>query len=205
MALAELGARRVFANLAYIRATPWKTNEDGKLTLTGASTYDLTEVVADTTSVEQAENDTNVLEHEFSSNPLFENITLGDKTFACESIDLQNPVLGALFGWTVGSSSEGKAGDVYAPSTYKHLYALVEMAFVNSEDVIILPKVLLNSRAVIASMKTDASRANITGTCYNAFVDGVETDMAILSKAKDVEGTNVETLLARVTDEKPSV
>ena len=47
-----------------------------------------------------------------------------------------------------------------------------------------LPKVLLNSRAVIASMKTDASRANINGTCYTAFVDDVETDMAILKEAK---------------------
>lgn len=174
MAKATLAERTVFANLAYIRITPWTSESSGP----GEVTYDVTEVVGDTTTVEQAENDTNVLEHEFSSQPLYENIQLGDKTFACESIDLQNEVLKGLFGWTV--TEDG----AYAPVAYKPLYATVEMGFNSTEDVIVLPKVLLNSRAVIASMKTDASRANINGTCYTAFVDDVETDMAILKEAK---------------------
>jgi hypothetical protein len=29
-------------------------------------------------------------------------------------------------------------------------------------------------------MKTDASRGNITGTCYTAYVNGKETDMAVI-------------------------
>lgn len=174
MAKAALSERTVFANLAYIRITPWTSETSGP----GEVTYDVTEVVGDTTTVEQAENDTNVLEHEFSSQPLYENIQLGDKTFACESIDLQNEVLKGLFGWTV--TEDG----AYAPVAYKPLYATIEMGFNSTEDVIVLPKVLLNSRAVIASMKTDASRANINGTCYTAFVDDVETDMAILKEAK---------------------
>jgi hypothetical protein len=174
MAKATLAERTVFANLAYIRITPWTSETSGP----GEVTYDVTEVVGDTTTVEQAENDTNVLEHEFSSQPLYENIQLGDKTFACESIDLQNEVLKGLFGWTV--TEDG----AYAPVAYKPLYATIEMGFNSTEDVIVLPKVLLNSRAVIASMKTDASRANINGTCYTAFVDDVETDMAILKEAK---------------------
>lgn len=174
MAKAALSERTVFANLAYIRITPWESENAGP----GATTYDVTEVVGDTTTVEQAENDSNVLEHEFSSQPLYENIQLGDKTFACESIDLQNEVLKGLFGWTV--TEDG----AYAPVAYKALYATIELGFNSTEDVIVLPKVLLNSRAVIASMKTDASRANINGTCYSAFVDDVETDMAILKSAK---------------------
>lgn len=193
---AELGSRIVFSNLAYVRITPWSTEISGP----DGEVYDITEVVADTTSVEQAENDSNVLEHEFSANPLFENITLGDKTFSCESIDLQNSVLKGLFGWQDLGTGKGVA----APKEYKHLYATVELGFVGNEDEIVLPKVLLNSRAVIASMKTDASRANITGTCYNAFVDGVETDMAILTGAKTEVESAVFTLLARITGEKPA-
>lgn len=174
MAKATLGERTVFANLAYIRITPWTSEDSGP----SGNTYDVTEVVGDTTTVEQAENDSNVIEHEFSSQPLYENIQLGDKTFACESIDLQNEVLKGLFGWTVTDSG------AYAPVSYKPLYATIEMGFNSTDDVIVLPKVLLNSRAVIASMKTDASRANIGGTCYSAWVDNTETDMAILKGAK---------------------
>ena len=193
MAKAEIGERRVFSNLAYVRATVWASETSGPTGLT----YDITEVVADTTTVEQAENESNALEHEFSSAPLYENIQLGDKTFACESIDLQNEVLKGLFGWI-----ETTEGALIAPVAYKALYATIELGFVNSEDVIILPKVLLNSRAVIASMKTDASRANINGTCYPAYVDDEETDMAIIEGAKDVDGESLATLLARITGTK---
>lgn len=190
MSKATLNERTVFANLAYVRITPWTSEKSGP----DGDTYDVTEVVADTTTVEQAENESNALDHEFSGTPLYENITLGQKTFACESIDLQNEVLKGLFGWTV---TEGGA---YAPKSYKALYATIELGFNSTEDVIVLPKVLLNSRAVIASMKTDASRANINGTCYTAWVDDNETDMAILNGAKkDDDGASV---IAKVKAEK---
>lgn len=186
MAKATLKERTVFANLAYIRITPWTSESSGP----DGDTYDVTEVVGDTTTVEQAENDSNVLEHEFSSQPLYENIQLGDKTFACESIDLQNEVLKGLFGWTITETG------AYAPVSYKPLYATIELGFNSTEDVIVLPKVLLNSRAVIASMKTDASRANINGTCYSAFVDDVETDMAVLKNL--TSNTDGAAVLAKV-------
>lgn len=201
MAKASLGERRVFSNLAYVRATVWESETSGPTGLT----YDITEVVADTTTVEQAENESNALEHEFKNTPLYENIQLGDKTIALESIDLQNEVLKGLFGWTEIKGGTGGSGVIgmAAPIAYKALYATFELGFVNSEDVIVLPKVLLNSRAVIASMKTDASRANINGTCYTAWVDGVETDMAILTGAKTTVESEITTLLARVTGEEP--
>jgi hypothetical protein len=193
MAKVTLAERTVFSNAAYVRVTPWVKGEDGKLSV-GAETYDVTEVVADTISVEQAENDVNTIEHEFSSSPLYENIKLGSKTLALESIDMQNLVLKGLFGWTI------EGDNAYAPIAYSHLYAVVEIGFHSTEDVIVLPKVLLNSRAVIASMKTDASRANISGTCYPAFVNNVETDMAILKDAKaDDDGASV---LAMIKGEK---
>jgi hypothetical protein len=189
----EIKERVVYTNLEYIRVTPWESESTGP----NLDTYDLTEVVADTTSVEQAENDSNVLEHEFSSSPLYENIQLGDKTFTCESIDLQNGVLKGLFGWYAPDNDD----NVYAPIAYKHLYATIEMGFHGNGNVIVLPKVLLNSRAVIASMKTDASRANITGTCYPAFVNSVETDMAIIKDGKNT-GDDGASIIAMVKAEK---
>lgn len=191
MAKAPLAERTVYTNLAYLRITPWSTEVSGP----DGSTYDVTEVVGDTTTVEQAENDVNVLESEFRSTPLYENTILGDKTFTCESIDLQNEVLKGLFGWTVDEE-----GNAYAPIAYKHLYATIELGFQSTDNVIVLPKVLLNSRAVIASMKTDASRANIAGTCYTAFVDDEETDMALLKDAKASD--DGAAVIARVKAEK---
>lgn len=166
--------RRVFANLKALLFTPW-TDES---TL-GETTYDLVNIVGDTTSLEQAENEINALEHEFSSEPLYEVVTLGEKAFTTECIDFQNPVLQNLFGWEVSES-----GDAFAPTVYKDLYCKVEMQFNSTDSIIVLPKVKLNSRAVIATMKTDASRGNITGTCYSAYVKAgtkeVETDMAVV-------------------------
>lgn len=201
MAKATLGERRVFSNLAYVRATVWSSEGSGP----DGNTYDITEVVADTTTVEQAENESNALDHEFSSTPLYENIKLGEKTIALESIDLQNEVLKGLFGWKeiLGGTGGKDVIGMAAPVSYEALYATIELGFTTGTDIILLPKVLLNSRAVIASMKTDASRANINGTCYTAWVDGVETDMAILANGKTTSEEAIATLLERVTATEP--
>lgn len=180
--------RRVFANLKYLYFTPW-TDES----TIGDTTYDLVNIVGDTTSSEQDENDVNELPHEFSNEPLYENINLGKKNFVTECIDFQNTVLKELFGWETD-----EAGNALAPTTYKDLYCKIEMGFNSTEDIVVLPKVKLNSRAVLASMKTDASRGNITGTCYSAYVTAGTlkgwTDMAVIAK------DNAETYTVAATE-----
>lgn len=191
MAKVELGARRTFSNLKAALFTPW-TDEK---TL-GEETYDLVDIVADTTSVEQEDNEVNTIEHEFSGSPLVENISLGSKTFTTECIDMQNDVLKGMFGWATD-----EAGNAFAPKAYKPLYCKIELQFNSTEDIVVLPKVLMNSKAVFASMKTDVSRANLSGTCYPAFVTAgtitKETDMAVVAKANatdyTVSGTGTET------------
>lgn len=169
--------RRVFSNFKYIYFTPW-TDESN----IGGTTYDLVNIVGDTTSSEQEENDVNEIAHEFSSEPLFENVNIGKKNFTTECIDFQNDVLKELFGWETDEN-----GNAFAPIAYKDLYCKIEMGFNSTDDVIVLPKVKLNSRAVIATMKTDAARGNITGTCYSAYVTAgeteKETDMAVIAAA----------------------
>lgn len=169
--------RRVFANLKYLYFTPW-TDES---TL-GNTTYDLVNIVGDSTTSEQDDNEVNEIAHEFSNTPLYENVNLGKKNFSTECIDFQSDVLKELFGWTTD-----EAGNSFAPTSYKDLYCKIEMGFNSTEDAIVLPKVKLNSKAVIASMKTNVSRANIAGTCYKAWVKAgqskYETDMAVIAKA----------------------
>lgn len=167
--------KRVFTNLKSIVFTPWTDDET-----IGEASYDLVNIVGDTTQLEQADNDVSTIGHEFSSSPLYETITLGDKTFTCECIDFQNPVLKNLLGWEVTES-----GDAFAPVDYKDLYCKVEMEFNSTEDIVVLPKLKMNSKAMLASMKTDVSRATISGTCYPAFVKAgsteKKTDFAIIS------------------------
>ena len=169
--------RRVFANLKALIFTPW-TDEN---TL-GDTSYDLVNIVGDTTSVEQADNNVNALEHEFSSEPLYENVQLGDKTFTTECIDFQNDVLKQLMGWEAAED-----GTAFAPIQYKDLYCKIEMQFNSTEDVVVLPKVKMNSKSILSSMKTDASRNTLSGTCYSAFVNSgeveKETDYAVIPKA----------------------
>lgn len=170
-------SRRVFANLKYLYFTPW-TDES---TL-GTTTYDIVNIVGDTTSVEQEDNEVNEIPHEFSSEPLYENVTLGNKTFTCECLDFQNDILKEMMGWDTD-----EAGNAFAPIQYKDLYCKIEMGFNSTDDIVVLPKVKLNSKAVLSSMKTDASRGTITGTCYSAWVKAGtkvgETDMAAIAQA----------------------
>ena len=173
----ELSTRRVFSNLKYIKFTPWESESE-----LGKDAFDLVDIVGDTTTSEQDENEVNEIPNEFSNTPLYENINLGKKNFSTECIDFQNPVLKTLFGWETD-----EAGDAFAPVAYKDLYCKIEMGFNSADDIIVLPKVKLNSRAVITSMKTGAARGNITGTCYSAFVTAGTlakvTDMAVVAKA----------------------
>lgn len=173
--------KTVFSNMRYLYFTPWVKGEDGKYTLS-ETTYDLVNIVGDTTSSEQAENEINELPHEFSSEPVHENTNYGRKSFSTDCIDFQNTVLKELFGWTTD-----EVGNALAPIVYKDLFCKIEMGFNSTEDVLVLPKVKLNSRAVIASMKTDAARGNISGTCYSAWVKvgtlKEETDMAKIAAA----------------------
>lgn len=167
--------RRVFTNLKAILFTPW-TSESA----VGETTYDLVNIVGDTTSVEQADNNVNEIEHEFSSEPLYENITLGKKSFTCDCIDFQNDVLKNLFGW---ETTEG--GDAFAPITYKDLFCKIEMQFNSTNDIVVLPKVKMNSKVVLSTMKSNVSKGTISGTCYSAYVKAgtkeEETDEAIVS------------------------
>ena len=170
--------KRIFANMKKLIFTPWIDAD----TL-GDTDYNIISIVADTTSLEQADNEVNAIDHEFSNEPLYENVNLGEKTFTAECIDFQNDVLKEMFGWIKDDSD-----NMYAPIVYEDLFCKVEMHFNSTDDIIVLPKVKLNSRAVIASMKTDVSRANLTGTCYSAYIiptsgaTPTKTDMALIAK-----------------------
>ena len=156
MALTVLNTGRIIASQAdYLHITPY-LDEDTM----GATTYELPNIVADSLSFTPEENTTKAVESEFKDDPLFENTILGKYTFNADNIDFSAQVLAPIMGWTV------EGNDVYAPSAYKDIYALVEIGFRNEDIILVAPKVKLNSRAIFESMKTSTGTCNLSGTAY---------------------------------------
>lgn len=171
----------VFTGLKYMYITPWEKQEDGSFELSD-STYEIVNIVGDTTSLEQEDNESTAIEHEFSGTPLYEAVTLGSRTFTAECADYQKDVLEKLFGWEVQGSGESEV--VYAPSGYETFFAAIELGFNSTDKVVVLPKVRLDSKVTLASMKTDIGRATISGTAYQAYAkvgsgEVIKTDMFI--------------------------
>lgn len=169
--------RIVLANAEYVHVTPY-VDED---TL-GTQTYDIVDIVGDTLSFTPDDNTINAKEGEFKDDPLFENVILGKYQFAATCIDFQNTVMTAIYGW-----EEDVDGNVYAPAGYKDKYALIEVGFRNEDRIVVAPKVKLNSKATIGTLKTGTGEGMIAGTAYSANINSKTKPLAFLNAKKDKE------------------
>ena len=179
MAVTKLDSGRlVFSNAAYLHVTPY-TDED----TIGATTYDIVNIVGDSLGFTPDDNTVNSKEWEFGDAPLFENITLGKIQFAATCIDFQNDVMKAVFGW------KEVGGALVAPNAYKDIYAVVEVGFQNENVKLLVPKLKLNSKAIISTLKTGTGEGQLAGTAYAADVKigsaDANTPMAILPDGVD--------------------
>lgn len=128
----------------------------------GDEYYDLDDVVRDTTSIAQDDNDTTDIERETSDTPITSIVTTGKYKFAAEVADTQASVLTALCGFT-----KGTGGKIYAPSGYKLMYAEVAIVFDNADGThtaLILPKLQLNSKTTIESLNSNLAKVALAGT-----------------------------------------
>ena len=130
----------------------------------GSTSYSLDNIVADTTSITQEEPTTNTVECETRDEPIFENITLGRYTFSAESGDIQDVVLTNCFGFVKGAS-----GSLYAPSTYKEIWAEIEVVF-GDKGSLVCPKVKMSGNIDASSLKTGMVRGVISGSCYSVSI-----------------------------------
>ena len=127
----------------------------------GTKSFTFDTLLADSVSLQQDENTTNQRDSETKSEPAIKNVILGSWQFAATSLDLQGEILANFGGWVAGSTDK----DVYlAPSAYKALYAMAIMKFGSSEMCVVCPKIQINARAVLASLKTSSSECAISGT-----------------------------------------
>lgn len=146
-----------------ILLTPYTDNTKG------STSYSLDNIVADTTAITQEEATTNTVDCETRDEPIFENITLGRYTFTAESADIQDIILTNCFGFTKGDS-----GSLYAPATYKEIWAEIEVVF-GDKGSLVCPKVKMSGNVDASSLKTGMVRGVINGTCYSVSISTEES------------------------------
>lgn len=179
--------RVVLSNAEYVHVTPY-VDED---TL-GTTTYDIVDIVGDSLSFTPDDNTINAKESEFKDDPLFENVTLGKYQFAATCIDFQNIVMQHIYGWEVDGDN------VYAPTGYKDKYALIEVGFRNEDIVVVAPKVKLNSKATIGSLKTGTGEGAMAGTAYTGVINSKKSPIAFLKAEKNEEGVATATYTLKI-------
>lgn len=177
--------RIVLSNAEYIHVTPWDSEDK-----IGKYTFDVTSIVGDTLNFTPDDNTTEEIASEFKDDPLIETVTLGKYQFGADCIDFQNKIMSGIFKWSTGAS-----GALYAPKGYKDAYATIEVGFRNEDIVVIAPKIRLNAKATLASMKTSTGIGNIAGTAYSATVayngdTNVEDSPMIIAPTGKTAGTD---------------
>ena len=163
MAVNKTGATaKKFIKPSYIVATLFTGSEQDDVPK--GDSYILEDVVEDTTSIAQDDNDVNDIECETSDSPILSIVKLGKYQFTAEVADTQKDLLVALMG--------------FAPAQYKKLYAKIDVVFEEGETMtaFVVPKVQLNSKLMLESLNSNVGRINLAGTAYDANVsDGEKT------------------------------
>lgn len=130
-------------------------------------TYILEDVIEDTTSIAQDDNETTDIECETSDSPVVSIVKLGKWQVASEIGDTQKALLQALCGFT-------NDGDkTYAPSTYKKLYVKFDIVFKTGADTYaayVVPRLQMNTKLAIESLNSNLGRIALAGTAQDVTV-----------------------------------
>lgn len=172
----------VLTNLKYMKVIPYTDDSGDTL---GAESFTFDTLLADSVSVQQDDNTVNSRDSETKDEPALENTVLGKYQIAATSLDVQDKILEAMMSWVIGSTDTTVA---YAPTAYKPKWCMIILAFNSTDKCFVAPKVKLNSKIVIASLKTSSGELQIAGTAYAGKLT--------------IDSTSVETPLASVPDDK---
>ena len=143
----------------------------------GTTTYKLSEVIRDTTSISQDDPEEQTIDNEFGSAPILKNVTLGSYQFSAEVADMQSVLLEKLCGYKKGTTAADRA---FAHSSYTPIYAEIVLAFKLGENkyvAAVLPKVQLNSKATFDSLSSNMGRITLAGTGLNIAVQDGSTSI----------------------------
>lgn len=182
----KLDTGKVFlSNVKYLKMIPY-TDESGDSL--GTVIYSFDTLLADSVSLQNDDPTTNQRDSETKDEPAIQSTILGSYQFAATSLDMQGEILEKFMGWVKGGSADTDV--YYAPVAYKPLYVMIIIGFNSSEKVIVAPKVKLNSKVVLASLKTSSGQIDLVGTAYAGKLT--------------IGSASVETPLAEAPEEKLS-
>lgn len=130
----------------------------------GSKTYQMEDIIRDSTTVTQDDAEENQIENEYGSAPIANNVKVGNFTFTTQIADMQKDLLKDIAGFTVDETS----GVAYAPATYKEVFAEIALVFQNGSKycAAILPKVQLNPKTVFESFSSNVGNITINGIGY---------------------------------------
>lgn len=148
----------ILSGVKKVLFTPW--GADDTLDLTG-DRYDLQNLVGDTVSVTQDDNDVTEIPSETRDEPLYEAITLGKYQVTMESGDINPELLAVCMGYAINAAKT----IAYAPSSYSKKFAHIEIVLNGMSFVI--PRVQLSPKQNIETLKTGIARGTIAGTAYS--------------------------------------
>lgn len=155
-----------FVKPDYIVATLFDGTETDESAPKGDS-YILEDVIENTTSISQDDNDTTDVECETSDSPIISIVKLGKWQFAAEIGDTQKVLLAALCDFT----DDATGNKTLAPSIYKTRYAKIDVVQVQPNgttmEAYVIPKVQLNSKLTIESLNSNLARIALAGTAMD--------------------------------------
>lgn len=153
------------------RATAVKLSQPTAILLTpivdgvlSADTIFFEDVVRDTTSFLQDENDETSIQNEIYDDDILQNIYSGKYQFAATVGDTQQDLMSKLLGFSTNTAKTS----AYAPAKFKEIWAKVSVVFENDGELVALtaPKLKLNSRASFESLATGMGQILLAGTAY---------------------------------------
>lgn len=132
------------------------------------------EVVRDTTTISQEDNDSTEIENEFSDDPILEIVSLGKFTLESEVADVQRDILVKMADYTYDETAK----KIYAPSSYEKKYAKIDLVFPNGTDAdgndtymsLCVPKLQLNSQMQCESLNSNLVRLKLAGTAKSVLL-----------------------------------
>lgn len=152
----------LITNVKYLVAT--------LLTSEGAEgdSYIFEHVLKDTVSMQQDDNDVNIVDNEVSDEPIKEIVRLGKWNVNATIEDVQKDLLVNLCGFV--ASTDGKK--LYAPSSYTERFAKIAVALDGGIDsggkqklvAFVMPKVQLNTKMILESLSTSMAGFSLAGT-----------------------------------------
>lgn len=140
----------------------------------GSTTYQMEDIVRDSTSTTQDDAEENRIENEYGSAPIANNVKSGSYTFTTQIADFQEALLKDICGFDVDETSH----IAYAPATYKEVFAEIALVFQAGDKYVaaILPKVQLNPKTVFESFSSNVGTVTINGIGYNLEVQDPESN-----------------------------